>query len=81
MKRKANGVWLLSDDEMFAIRTVFAFADIEQALTQTEKEVYKKILDNISIAFPAETQILFEDWTDVTDTIERWEANIDEQAI
>ena len=81
MKRKANGVWLLSDDEMFAIRTVFAFADIEQALTQTEKEVYKKILDNISIAFPAETQILFEDWTDVTDTIERWEDNIDDQAI
>ena len=81
MKRKTNGVWLLSDDEMFAIRTVFAFADIEQALTQTENEVYKKILDNISIAFPAETQILFEDWTDVTDTIERWEANIDDQAI
>ena len=45
MKRSSKGIWTLTDDEMHMIRAVFAFADLENALTAEEKQLEKRMDD------------------------------------
>lgn len=73
MKRSKNGIWTLTEEEMLSVRSVFAFADVESALTASERELLeqmRKLFRETDLDF---AQISMEQWEETKESLENWE--------